>query len=533
MMFDILIKDGLIIDGTTNPGFRADIGLRDGKINRIRNLAKAEASQTINAQDHVVSPGFIDTHSHSDLMLLVEPEAKQKIMQGITTEILGQDGISIAPHPITISESWRKHLSGLLGDPPVEWDWETVADYFQRVETQGTATNVAYLVPHGTVRACVMEMEDRDATPEELAQMEAVIDHAMQDGAVGMSTGMIYTPCVYAKGTKELIALCKRVAAHGGVFVIHMRNESDQIIDAFQETVEIGKAADVAIHISHIKVAGRRNWDKIDLLLQSIDDARAQGNDVTVDQYPYIAGSTMLAAILPPWVHEGGTSEVLRRLTDPETREKIIQDINQMRPGWENIVGRGGWNDIMITHLPSKKNHQFIGKRVSEIAQLVGKPPADTAFDLLIEEDLTVSMVTFWGNEETVTTAMRHPVQMVGTDGLLGGKPHPRVYGTCPRILGKYTREEQVLTLEDAIRKMTSLPAQRFGFQDRGLIREGLAGDLVIFDPKQIIDKATFEDPHQYSEGIEYVLVNGTVVKKGDTHTGNLPGKILRHKSVT
>ncbi len=528
-MYDIILRNGKLIDGTTNPGYDANIGIQNGRLQRIGHIGGEQAAQIIDVEGLVVSPGFIDTHSHSDLMLLVEPKATQKIMQGITTEILGQDGISVAPHPVTISQSWRKQLSGLLGNPSIEWDWNSVGEYFQRLEKKGTATNVAYLVPHGTVRTCVMELENRAATPEELGQMEKQIDQAMQEGAIGMSTGLIYPPCVYAKGQSELIALCKRVSAYNGVFVIHMRNESDQIIEALQETVEIGNAANIAIHISHIKVAGRRNWDKMELLLKGIDEARELGSDITVDQYPYIAGSTMLAAVLPPWVHVGGTDEVLKRLKDPETREKIKMDIKRGLPGWENIVGRGDWNDILITYLPSEKNRQFTGKRIPEIANLMGKDHADTAFDLLIEEDLTVSMVTFWGSEKMVTTAMRHPVQMVGTDGLLGGKPHPRVYGTCPRILGKYVREEQIISLEEAIRKMTSLPAQRFGFHDRGLIREGMIGDLVCFDPEHVIDTATFEEPHQFPVGIEYVLVNGIVVKEGNQHTGALPGQILRH----
>lgn len=529
-MYDILIQNGLIIDGSTKPRFKADIGLRDGIIQRIGNLAGVKANQTFNVEGLIVCPGFIDVHSHSDLMLLVEPEAEQKIMQGITTEILGQDGLSVAPLPVSILESWKKRLAGLLGVPAIEWDWTSVEDYFQRLERRGTATNVAYLVPHGAVRACVMKFEDRSATTKELAQMQDLVVQSMQAGAIGLSTGLIYPPCTYARGAKELITLCKLVAAFRGVFVIHMRNESDYIMEALNETIEVGKEAGVAVHISHLKVAGRRNWDKIDQVLNQIDEARSQGIDITYDQYPYIAGSTMLAAVLPPWVMVGGTEEALKRLKDPKEREKIKRDIDQGIPGWENIVGRGDWNDILVTFAPSVKNRQFMGKRIPEIANHVGKDPADIAFDLLIEEDLAVSMVTFWGSEALVYTAMRHPQGMFGTDGLLGGRPHPRVYGTYPRILGKCVREDQIIALEEAVRKMTSFPAQRFGFRDRGLIKEGMAGDITIFDPDHVLDKATFGEPIQFPEGIEHVIVNGVVVKEGKHHTGSLPGKVLRHQ---
>lgn len=530
MDFDIVIKNGRIIDGIGNPCFRADVGIKNSKIAKIGRLTGISATRELDATGLVVSPGYIDTHSHSDLMLLVEPEAEQKIMQGITTEILGQDGLSVAPLPVPIFESWKKRLAGLLGTPKIEWDWVSVGDYFQRLERSGTATNVAYLVPHGAVRACVMQFEDRSPTTKELAQMQDLVDQSMRAGAIGLSTGLIYPPCTYAKGTEELITLCKLVGAFRGVFVIHMRNESDFIMEALNETIEISNETGVAVHISHLKVAGRRNWDKIDHVLKRIDEARVQGIDITFDQYPYIAGSTMLAAVLPPWVMVGGTEEALKRLKDPKEREKIKKDIDQGIPGWENIVGRGDWNDILVSFVPSEKNRQFMGKRIPEIANLVGKDPADTAFDLLIEEDLVVSMVTFWGSESLVYTAMRHPQGMFATDGLLGGKPHPRVYGTYPRILGKCVREDHIIALEEAVRKMTSFPAQRFGLRDRGLIREGMAGDITIFDPDHVLDKATFEDPIQFPEGIKYVLVNGVVVKEGNHHMGSLPGRVLRHQ---
>jgi len=527
-LFDVIIKNGTVIDGTGNPWFKADLGVKDERIVEIGRLNRAEAEIVLEAKDLVVCPGFIDMHSHSDLMWLANPRAEAKIMQGVTTELLGQDGISVAPVSKPNIEVIKGLWSGVMGRAEVEWDWSTIGEYLSRFERQGVAVNVATYVPHGNVRIEVMGMEDRSPTDSELKLMKELVEESMKDGAVGLSTGLIYVPCIYAK-TDELIELCKVVAKYSGIFGVHMRNEGDQLIESVQEVISIGEKSGTPVQINHFKAAGEKNWGKVAEAFKIIEEARAKGVDITCDQYPYTAGSTTLTAILPPWVREGGVNKIIQRLKDPEQRLRIKKDIQTGVPGWDNQVAYGGWDGIIITSVASRKNKGLEGKTISEIAQLQKKSQADAAFDLLIEENTDVGMVIFCMTEQDVRTVMKHHIQMVGTDGLLGdGKPHPRAYGTYPRILGKYVREEKVLTLEEAIRKMTSFPAQRLGLKDRGLIMEEMYADVVVFNPKTIVDVATYENPIQYPIGVEYVLVNGEIVVDKGKHTGAVPGKVLR-----
>jgi len=523
-MFDLKIEGGKVVDGTGSSWYRADIAVTDGRIAAIGAIASS-AERVIDAGGLVVAPGFIDTHSHSDLMLMAEPEARQKIMQGVTTEVVGQDGLGEAPLRDDVVEDWRRYLSGLNGDPDIDWSWRSFADYLDSLEAAGPATNVASLVGHGNLRLLAMGMEDRPPTPRELEEMKALLAEAMSEGAFGLSTGLIYPPCVYAD-SDELVELCTVASAHGGLFVVHMRNEGDHLMESIGEVVAVGREARIPVHISHFKASGERNWGMVADALRTLEVARSDGVDVTVDQYPYVAGSTFLSSLLPVWAHEGGTARMLERLRDGATRERVAADMMGERGsrdwGWS-------WDRVMVTSVRTEGNRRFEGETVEEIAEARRQSPADAIFDLILEEENAVTMVSFSMSEDDVRTVMRSPLQMVCTDGIVLGKPHPRVYGSFPRVLGRYVREG-VLRLEEAVRKMTSLPAQRFGLLDRGLLRPGMWADITVFNPDTVIDKATYQEPRQFPEGIEYVIVNAEVAVDGGEHTGARAGRVLRHR---
>lgn len=530
-----LIRNGFIADGSGKPGYKADVLLNDGIIEKIAQTidaasADAEGAQVIDAEGLVVAPGFIDTHSHSDLRVLVEPEVAPKVMQGITTEILGQDGISMAPLPKEYISPWRKNLAGLDGDSDqIDWNYETTENYLKMIDEVKPGLNECYLVPHGNIRMEAMGLENRLPNDEELEKMCAITRREMEAGAVGLSTGLIYMPCAYSE-SKEIIEMCKVVAEYDGLFVIHQRSEADTILDSMEEVIKIGRESGVKIHYSHFKVCGKKNWDKVDKVIELLEDAKKEGIRVSFDQYPYVAGSTMLGVILPPWVHDGGTDKVLERLADPELRKKMVYDIEHGIPGWDNFVEFAGLDQIFVTSVKTDKNKDAIGLNLVELGNLRGKDPYDATFDLLYEEENAVGMVDFYGTEEHVIRIMKRPEMNACTDGLLGGKPHPRVYGAFPRILGKYVREEKALTLEEAVYKMTKKPATTFNMTGRGEVKEGYQADLCIFNPETVIDKGTFVDPVQYPEGIEYVIVGGELAVEKGKHTGRRNGVVLRKK---
>lgn len=530
-----LIRNGFIADGSGKPGYKADVLLNDGIIEKIAQTidaasADAEGAQVIDAEGLVVAPGFIDTHSHSDLRVLVEPEVAPKVMQGITTEILGQDGISMAPLPKEYISPWRKNLAGLDGDSDqIDWNYETTENYLKMIDEVKPGLNECYLVPHGNIRMEAMGLENRLPNDEELEKMCAITRREMEAGAVGLSTGLIYMPCAYSE-SKEIIEMCKVVAEYDGLFVIHQRSEADTILDSMEEVIKIGRESGVKIHYSHFKVCGKKNWDKVDTVIELLEDAKKEGIRVSFDQYPYVAGSTMLGVILPPWVHDGGTDKVLERLADPELRKKMVYDIEHGIPGWDNFVEFAGLDQIFVTSVKTDKNKDAIGLNLVELGNLRGKDPYDATFDLLYEEENAVGMVDFYGTEEHVIRIMKRPEMNACTDGLLGGKPHPRVYGAFPRILGKYVREEKALTLEEAVYKMTKKPATTFNMTGRGEVKEGYQADLCIFNPETVIDKGTFVDPVQYPEGIEYVIVGGELAVEKGKHTGRRNGVVLRKK---
>lgn len=527
-MFDVIIENGRIIDGTGNVWYKADIGIKGQTIVKIGDLTDVSCSNKIDAGKHIVAPGFIDTHSHSDLKLLETPEIKQKIMQGITTEVIGQDGLSIYPLSDETRDSMRKRVSGLLGKVDFKFRWNSLSEYFEQLENNGVGTNVVALVPHGNIRALYLGFDDREPTQEEVRLMKKKLGHLLEQGAAGMSTGLIYPPCSYAE-KDELIALCKTVKSHGGIFVTHMRNEGDRLLSAMDEMIDVADKSGAPLHISHFKALFKQNWGKSKKSLKKLQKARNHDIEVTFDQYPYIAGSTMLDAILPPWVIEGGTEKMLERLQDEETRQKIKHEILEGEgEGWTNQYMGCGPGGIMISSVESEENKDLEGKTLKELAEETQKEPLEIAFDVLVKEEGAVSMIDFYGSEQDVQRIMQHKAGMACTDGILSGTPHPRTYGAMPRILRKYVREKNLLSIVSAIRRMTSFPARRLGLFDRGILSEGMKADIVVFDKKKVKDTATYENPIQFPEGFHYVFVNGTIAVKQGKPTEKLAGEVIR-----
>ncbi|MFQ5712366.1 MAG: amidohydrolase family protein, partial [Candidatus Geothermarchaeales archaeon] len=485
MDLDILIKDGCIVNGTGNPWFRADVGIRDGRIVDVGSLPSASAQRVIEAKGLIVAPGFIDTHTHTTLMLLDSPHAEPKVMQGVTTDVVGVDGLSVAPITRETVGQLRKFLAGVEGETD-PWDWFTLGEYFERLERGGISVNLASMVGNGTIRLATVGFENRPATGEELETMKGLLAQSMDNGALGLSSGLIYPPSMYAD-TRELIELCREAARRGGIYVTHIRSEEEMLLPSIREAIEIGEAAGIPVHISHLKAGGRANWGRAGEVLAVIDEARARGVDVTADQYPYTAGSTTLVTLLPTWVMEGGVDKILERLRNPETRLKIKDEVERSAPHW---------GEVTVSYC--RRNKGVEGKTLEEVAALRGVDPSDALIDLLIEEETAASMIELMMSEEDVRTIMRHPAVNVCTDGLVMGKPHPRLYGSFPAVLGRYVRREGVLTLEDAVRKMTSLPARVLGLRDRGLIAVGMCADVVVFDPQSVLDRATYGEPRRY-----------------------------------
>lgn len=528
-----IIKDGYLIDGTGKERYKADLLIEDDKVQKIAPTIEAVGAEIIDASGKIVCPGFIDTHSHSDLKLLEEAYLKPKLLQGITTEILGQDGVSMAPVPKAYFKSWQKNIAGLEGDSKkAEWVFETTKDYLKALEENKIVSNAAYLVPHGNIRMEAMGLSDTVPSKEELVKMKEVLKRELEAGAIGLSSGLIYIPCTYAK-TEELIELCKVVKDYDGIFVVHQRSESNDILKAMDEVLEIGRKSGVRIHFSHFKVCGKRNWDKIPLVIKKLDEAKREGLEVSFDQYPYVAGSTMLSVVLPPWVHVGGTEELLKRLQDEELVAKIDEEIQQEDCNWDNFVDFAGWDNIYITYVKSKGNQQFIGKDIEEIGRSLQISPLQAAIKLIIEEENTVTMVDFYGKEEHIELLMKRPEQNVCTDGILQGNPHPRAYGTYPRILGRYVREKGILTLEEAIYKMTFKAATSFGLKRRGALKEGFIADIVIFDPNTIKDRGTYEEPKVHPEGIESIFINGNLVFDKEVKPVEGTGLVIKNANKT
>ena len=528
--FDLVITNGHIIDGTGSPWYSGDVGIREGKVAAIGNLTASRRKRTIDATGKVVAPGFIDMLGQSELTILVNPRLPSKIYQGITTEITGEGG-TVAPLNEAIIQSDRSQYDHYKITP----DWRTFRQYFNRLEKQGMGINLATYVGATQVRRMILGDDDKQPTPEQLEQMKALVRGAMKDGAVGVSTALEYAPAPYAK-TEELIALATEAGKFGGIYSTHMRNESDSVLDAIDEALRIGREAHVPVEIWHLKVAGKSNWGRMPQVVAKINAARAAGADVTADTYAYTAWFNDLSAFIPQWAHDGGNAKLVERLKDPATRERIRKDLLTPSKDWDNEWQEiPGPEAIMIGIVQNPQLLPLQGKRISEIATLWNKDPMDALFDFLIQ-DPAAGVAVFGMSQPDVTLALQQPWVAIdndssGTspDGILGLEhPHPRAYGTFPRILRKYVREDKALTLEDAIRKFSALPAQRLRLADRGVIKAGMWADITIFDPATVHDVATFENPNQLSQGMDYVLVNGTPVIEQGKMTGALPGKVLR-----
>lgn len=526
-MYSLLIKNGLIVDGTGEKPYHGNVAIDGDKIVLVEG--EPDAERVIDAEGKYVTPGFIDTHSHSSIMLNVEPELLPKVFQGITTEVLAQDGMGPAPVSPETLAPWKKAMAGLEGQWDIEWNWKTVEDYLNHIDTLDLGPNMVYLAPHGNLRMVAMGLDNRKPTEEEQKKMDEELQKAIDAGAFGMSTGMIYPPCVYAD-IDEFISLGKVLKENGGVFVTHQRSEADSILPSMDEILTIGRESGCRVHFSHFKCCGKKNWDKVPKVLEKLDEAKEEGMIVSFDQYPYVAGSTMMSVILPPWVHDGGTEKLIERLYDDELRAKMKEDIWNGIDGWDNFVDFAGLEGIFITFVKHKEAEQYVGMNLVEFGEAVGKEPLDAIFDLIRDEENIVGLVDFYGTEEHVKLFMSRPEQNVCTDGIIGTKPHPRLYGAFARVLGKYTRDEELFPIETAIHKMTGKPADMLGLTDRGYLKEGLAADILVIDPEEVRDIGDYTEPKQFAKGIDFSIVNGKIIIDEGKSTPQKAGKVLRFK---
>ncbi len=555
MTFDLLIRGGTVIDGTGAPGYPAIVAITGDRVvavGTVEELAAAVAPLTLDATGRYVTPGFIDIHTHSDRSILLNPRMESKLRQGVTTEVGGNCGSGVAPalgeavaklQPESTAGRGRGAPEGSrAGDDdaeaaPVPASWPTMAAYLAHIEGAGIAGNYATWTGHGTLRASTVGYAMRPATESELAAMQRLLRESLEAGAFGLSTGLIYVPSGYAD-TAELAALAGVARAYGGLYASHIRNEASALLEAVGEAIEIGRQGGVPVQIAHHKASNKANCGRVHESLAMMDDARRAGVDVACDQYPYTASSTGLSAVLPKWTLEGGRERLAVRLRHPATRRQIREEMAAARPDWGNLADESGWHNVLIARCRGEPALE--GRRLDDIATERNQDPFDTCFDLLIQEEGYVGCVFFSMSEADVRTVMRWPHTMIGSDassvapyGVLGeGKPHPRAYGTFPRVLGRYVRDEEVLTWEEAVHKMTGQPAARMGLRGRGELKRGSYADVVVFDPGTVGDQATFAEPHQYASGIDHVVVNGVLVVAAGEHTGALPGRVLRRGSL-
>ena len=529
--YDVLIKNGRIVDGSGRPGYVADLAIKGDRIVDIGKLTNATANRVIDARGLIVAPGFIDMLGQSETYLLIDPRAMSKVMMGVTTEVTGE-GESIAP----INQRQIKEQEDFLKRFNLTIDWQTLDEYFKRLERQGSGVNLATFVGATQVREYVIGFDDRPPTAAELEQMKKLVAQAMNDGALGLSTSLQYVPARFAK-TDELVELAKVAHQFGGIYATHQRSEANALDESLAEVFEIARRAQIPAEIWHLKTAYKKNWGRMPEVLNKIRKARAQGLDISADIYPYIAGSTSLSACLPPWALEGGVEKVVARLRDAQTRERLKREISSDARDWENIyLGSGGPSGVLVSAVVNRELDAMQGKRISEIAEEQKKDPLDALFDLLLADHAQTSAIYFMMSEADMNAAMRAPFVSFCTDSgaratdgpLAGSKSHPRGWGSYPRILGRYVREQKLLSLESAVHKMTGGPAARVGIRDRGLLKSGLFADITIFDPARVIDRATFEMPNQYPEGIQYVLVNGQIEVDAGQRTPALAGRVVR-----
>jgi len=531
IVFDIVIRNGLVIDGSGTPGVIADVAIKDDRIARIGNFGAAGARHVIDARGQVVAPGFIDMLGQSEQFVLIDPRAMSKVMMGVTTEITGE-GESIAP----LNDRILKEQEDFNRRFNLNVDWRTLDEYFNRLDKQGAGVNLGSFVGATQVREYVIGYDNRPPTAAELEQMKKLVADAMKEGALGVSTSLQYVPARFAK-TDEIVELAKVAHKYGGIYISHQRSEANAIDDSMKEVFEIARRAHIPAEIWHFKTAYQKNWGRMPEMLRRIAAARRSGLKISADVYPYVAGSTSLSACLPPWAQEGGTDRMIARLRDPQTRERLKQEISADSKTWENIyLGSGGPSGILIGAVVNRELEVWQGKRLSEIASEQKKAPLDALFDFIIADRGQTGAIFFMMKESDMQAALKSPFVSICTDSgaratdgpLAGSKSHPRGWGTYPRILGKYVRDEKLMPLEFAIHKMTGLPASNVGLKQRGLLREGYFADLTIFDPKTVIDRATFADPNQYPSGINFVIVNGQVEVDNGRRTTAEAGRVLR-----
>jgi len=529
--YDIVIKNGRIIDGSGNPWVSGDVAIIGDRIARLGKVDSSRAKRVIEAHDLVVSPGFIDMLGQSEMSLLIDNRSLSKLSQGITTEITGE-GASAAPQDaLTVSQ-----LQPDLDRYHLKVDWTTLDGYFSRLEKVGTPLNIGTYVGAAQIREAVIGDVDRAPTPEEFDKMKSLVAEAMQQGAFGISTALIYPPGHYAK-TEELIELAKVAGRYGGIYATHMRSEGQSETAALEEALRIGREGNLPVEIFHLKVIGQPRWGSMPKLVAMIQTARDAGQDVSADMYPYIAGGTALASSLPPWVADGGTAKLLERLKDLATRAKIKQEMAAEHPNWENLyLGSGGAPGILISGIVSPDLKKYDGQTLAQVSSSQGKDPLDALMDLVLGDNAQTGALYFIASEDDLRYGLKQPWTSIGLDAgelsldgpIFEPRSHPRAFGSMPRLLGHYVRDEHLLPLEQAIGKITSLPAQRERLQDRGLLKEGFYADITIFDPATIIDKATYENPTQLSEGVKYVFVNGKLEYEAGTLSGARAGRVLR-----
>jgi len=544
-MYSLVIKNVRVVDGLGNPWYSADVGIQGEKIAHIGQIEAKEARKIIDGNRMVLAPGFIDMHSHSEMIFLSEKQSKLlegRIRQGITTEIMGNCGISVSPIRDELKPDMEKSV-GWMTPESVPWNWNSMAEFLDLIEKKGVAVNVGTLTGHGAIRAYVKGFSSGLMSPEETRKMKEILSRTFEEGSFGLSSGLIYAPGMFAD-TDEFIELGKVVAKYNRILTSHVRGSSETDIDAEKEVIHIGEKAGCRVHRSHYEAFGKENWHKIEITLKLDEEARQKGIDFAFDMFPYTAAMTVMIAIYPPWALDGGWPQFLRRVQDPGTRRKIEQDIETVVPSWptwvpgswpHNLVKAAGWKNIYIGYVPSEKNKHYEGLNLIELGEKMRKSPFEAITDLMIEEKGAISQLIFGvsgdrENEEPIKTIIRHPLGGYATDAVdIGrGKPHPAAYGMYPRLLGRYVREEKLVTLEDAIRRMTSFPANRLGIKDRGMIVEGYVADLVLFDPDRIRDKSTYENPRQFPEGIHQVIVNGQLLLENGEIKKIRPGKVLR-----
>jgi N-acyl-D-amino-acid deacylase len=528
--FDIIIRDGTVYDGSGAEPKQADVAIRGDRIAGIGDFKAAKAKRVIDAKGLAVAPGFINMLSWSVASLIQDGRSQSEIRQGVTTEIMGE-GFSMGP----VNDRVREAMLGMQTDVKFEIKWTTLGEYLRYLETRGVSCNVASFIGAATIRAYVIGFEDKQPTPEQLDQMRELVRKEMEAGALGIGTALIYPPATYAK-TDELIELCKVAAKYQGKYISHMRSEGSRLLEALDELIRISREAKIPAEVYHIKVSGQQNWPKINDLLSRIEAAQKEGLKITADMYTYIAGGTGLDASLPPWTEDGGYPALFKRLRDPATREKIKAEVQKPTSGWENLyLDAGGPEHILLVEFKSEKLKPLTGKTLAEVARMRGKDPIDTLMDLIAEDESRIGTLYFIMSEENVKKELAKPWISFCSDEasqapegvFLKSNPHPRAYGNFARVLGKYSRDEKVIPMKEAVRRLSGLPATNLGLDHRGFLKEGMFADVVVFDPATIADRATYEKPHQYAVGMKHVFVNGVQVLKDGEHTGAKPGRAL------